>query len=167
MHPIDQLTAEHRIIEKVLDALDCAASRDMPLSFYEDAVDFIANFADGCHHAKEEERLFPVLERKGIPREQGPIGVMCSEHVLGRRYVQTMREMIAAKDIEGLRQEALEYVALLRAHIAKEDTILFPMGRNCLDDSDLAELCASFDEVAPKPEYEQLAEELLAQAGGC
>jgi len=46
LDPIQELMDEHRIIEKVLTALTAAAHQEVPLEFYERAVDFIANFAD-------------------------------------------------------------------------------------------------------------------------
>jgi hemerythrin-like domain-containing protein len=121
LDPIQELMDEHRIIEKVLTALTAAADQEVPLEFYERAVDFIANFADKCHHSKEEERLFPVLEEKGIPREAGPIGCMCEEHEIGRGHVQAIRELIKAGDLAGLRRESLNYVGLLRSHIQNKD----------------------------------------------
>lgn len=169
LDPIQELMDEHRIIEKVLTALTAAADQELPLEFYERAVDFIANFADKCHHSKEEERLFPVLEEKGIPREAGPIGCMCEEHEIGRGHVQSMRELLKAGDLAGLRRESLNYVGLLSSHIQKEDNVLFPMGRNVLSKVELEQLRAKFDEVEDPGQchhyYSNLAEELLAQVG--
>lgn len=167
--PIQELMDEHRIIEKVLAALTTAANQEVSLEFYEKAVDFIANFADKCHHGKEEERLFPVLEEKGIPRETGPIGCMCDEHEIGRGHVQRMRELIKGGDLEGLRRESLNYVELLRSHILKEDNILFPMGRGVLSEVELERLRVMFDEVEQgrqsQQHYGSLADELLAEVG--
>ena len=169
LDPIQELMDEHRIIEKVLTALAAAAEQEVPLEFYERAVDFITNFADKCHHGKEEERLFPVLEEKGIPRDAGPIGCMCDEHEIGRGHVQRMREMIKAGDLAGLRRESLNYVALLRSHIQKEDNVLFPMGRGVLSKAELERLRFKFDEVEHSGQcrrhYNEVAEELLAQVG--
>jgi len=169
LDPIQELMDEHRIIEKVLTALTAAAHQEVPLEFYERAVDFITNFADKCHHGKEEERLFPVLEEKGIPRESGPIGCMCDEHEIGRGHVQSMRELIKAGDLDGLHRESLEYVALLRSHIQKEDNVLFPMGRGVLSKVELERLRFKFDEVEHlgqcRHHYGKVADELLAQVG--
>ncbi|MHC4958231.1 MAG: hemerythrin domain-containing protein [Planctomycetota bacterium] len=169
MHdPISELMDEHRIIEKVLTALEAAADRDMPLDFYERAADFIANFADGCHHAKEEDRLFPVLEQRGIPRQEGPIGVMCDEHEIGRALVKRMRDAVAAGDAASARAASVDYAALLRAHIMKEDQILFPMGRGQLSQADLEALSASFQEVETARLHERWAhvgDDLLRAAG--
>jgi len=167
MDPIEELMNEHRVIEKVLDALVAASDRDMPLDFYRKAVEFITHFADGFHHAKEEGELFPMLEEKGIPRRMGPIGVMCEEHEVARAIVSRMRECIEAKDTGGLRSASLEYVALLRSHIQKEDQVLFPMGRGCLSGNELENLRTRFDgtDQARYEEYKRLGDELAAQVG--
>jgi hemerythrin-like domain-containing protein len=69
------------VILKVLDCFDLAlqqaraggtASREV----FEPFLEFFRGFADKCHHCKEEDRLFPCMEARGIPREGGPIGVM-------------------------------------------------------------------------------------------
>ncbi|MHC4932765.1 MAG: hemerythrin domain-containing protein [Planctomycetota bacterium] len=170
LDPIQELMDEHRVIEQVLTALEAAAElEEISFGFYERAADFIATFADRCHHGKEEDRLFPALEKKGIPRDGGPIGVMCSEHQIGRGHVRRMRELIAGGDLAALKQTSLEYVGLLRQHIHKEDNILFPMGRNCLDASELAALRRGFDEVEQEGQYHarytKVARELLAEVG--
>ena len=168
-HPIETLMSEHRTIEKVLDAVEAAARKDVPSSFYERVLDFLAKYADGCHHAKEEDRLFPVLEQHGIPREGGPIGVMCAEHVLGRNHVKAMRACLEASDVEGLRRESLGYVGLLRQHIQKEDTILFTMARDVLTPDEVTRLEREFAEAqtsaACDADYGRLADELRAEAG--
>lgn len=46
-----------------------------------DIIDIIRNFADGLHHAKEENMFFPALGLKGFSSEQGPVAVMLHEHV--------------------------------------------------------------------------------------
>ncbi len=166
--PIDTLMAEHRIIEKVLDAMELAAEREMPVSFYERALDFLSAFADGVHHAKEEAQLFPVLETHGIPREMGPIGVMCDEHVVGRAHVGRMREQLRLGRRGALCQESLEYVALLRQHIRKEDEVLFQMARQVIRGDDVRRLAGAFDEADghkdPRAAYARVAEALLAEA---
>jgi hemerythrin-like domain-containing protein len=56
------LRNEHRVIEKVLDALERRLHSPIDMTFYQQSLDFLRNFADGCHHAKEEKELFPILE---------------------------------------------------------------------------------------------------------
>jgi hemerythrin-like domain-containing protein len=40
-------------------------------------------YADRQHHVKEEDLLFLELEKKGMPRDGGPVGVMLMEHQFG------------------------------------------------------------------------------------
>ena len=160
--PIQVLMDEHRVIEKVLNALEAAADLEVPVEFYDRALDFCTEFADACHHAKEEDRLFPLLEKRGIPREGGPVGVMCDEHVQGRGYIRQMREAAAAGEYDRVRRVSLMYVGLLREHIQKEDNVLFAMARDVLGREDLEKLGAEF-EAAEQPEcrrYHVVADEL-------
>ena len=165
---VDTLKGEHRIIEKVLDALELAAGREMPASFYGRAIDFLSSFADACHHGKEEDRLFPCLERCGIPREGGPIGVMCAEHVMGRAHIRRMREWLELGRMEDLRSESLEYVALLRQHIRKEDHVLFEMARHVMAPADALRVSREFAKVdgdaRPQQRFGAIADALLAEA---
>ncbi len=165
--PFQELTDEHRIIERGLDALEAAAHRDLPATFYERALDLITNFADRCHHGKEEERLFPLLEAHGVVRDGGPIGVMCDEHEIGRAHVERMQHLLQTGDMAGLRRESLEYVALLRQHIQKEDNVLFPIGRKLLGSEETERLCREFAEVEDglcHEKYGAMADELLIEA---
>jgi hemerythrin-like domain-containing protein len=117
-------------------------------------VEYIRGFADECHHAKEEGYLFPEMEKAGIAREHGPIGVMLAEHACGRRFVGEM-----AGAVPGIRQKgdpqaaeafamaARGYGALLTQHIAKEDHILFPMADARLTPDQQSRLESAFAEV--------------------
>ena len=116
-------------------------------------LEFFRLFADTCHHGKEEELLFPLLEKKGLPRAGGPIGVMLWEHDKGRALV---REMASAGDAyrngdaaSGPRWAlaANGYADLLREHIIKENEILFVMAERMLSDAEQRELAAAFDKV--------------------
>jgi hemerythrin-like domain-containing protein len=148
------LKAEHRVIETVLDALEKLAKtvESSSLADWEKAIDFARNFADKCHHLKEEKLLFPALEERGIPREGGPIGMMLAEHEEGRGYVRAMAAALesAAKDAQAgravLRNKAAAYVRLLRAHIIKEDEVLFQMADAVLSAEDQKTLLREFEE---------------------
>jgi hemerythrin-like domain-containing protein len=117
------------------------------------AVDFFRNFADGCHHSKEEQELFPTLVGHGIPEDGGPIGVMLAEHASGRRFLRGMAaaaERYAKGDAGAktpLVTNALGYIDLLRAHIDKENHILFAMADQVLSTSEQARLYSAFDRI--------------------
>lgn len=165
MQPTQTLMEEHRVIEQVLDCLDrmaeqCANGQRLDTQSAAQALDFFREFADHCHHAKEEDLLFPLLERKGFSREHGPTGVMLREHVLGRRHVAAMAEALTRATAGNPAAEsdfvshARAYSQLLRQHIAKEDHCLFPMADSSLSDTDQQTLSESFEKV----ENEQLGD---------
>jgi len=93
------------------------------------------------------------LERGGVPREGGPIGVMLYEHRLGRELVARLDEELRA--LERGEDEAAaaipsacdEYIQLLRNHIAKENGVLFPMGESVAAEMDVAEVGGSYERV--------------------
>ena len=166
MNAIRILEHEHEAIlfgigltEKALaKALSGDASAKADLG---ELVDFIRGFADACHHGKEEGILFPALEKAGIPNAGGPIGQMLAEHVQGRTFVAAMRAALASGELRTSFAQALSgYAALLRAHIEKENGVLFPMGERVLDLATLEALGAEFDvheeHVMGKGEHERL-----------
>ena len=143
------LRAEHVMILRALDALETLASREAgdeapPPGAWTALVEWLRTFADLRHHAKEERLLFPALEAAGVPGPGGPIEVMLEEHERGRALLRAMREAPAA----GRGARAREYARLLRAHIAKENEILFELADAVLDPAiadDLVRAAAAAD----------------------
>ncbi len=118
-----------------------------------DILDFFHTFADRCHHGKEEDLLFPLLEPKGLPRQAGPVGVMLHEHEAGRGLLRQLAD--GADDYRQDKPEAGQqwaaaargYVALLRQHIIKENDILFRMAEEVLSAQEQQQLATQFDRV--------------------
>lgn len=179
MYPTDLLSQDHRIIERVLASLDQAANRleagaAVRPSYFTDVADFIKGFADGCHHRKEEEYLFPAMEEAGFPRFGGPIGVMLADHDEGRRYTASLRtaaERLAAGDRTALTdvvENARNYVGLLRQHIMKEDNVLFMMAKRALSPETQDGLLEAFRQIdrddAKRAQWIALAETLEQEA---
>jgi hemerythrin-like domain-containing protein len=183
MKPTDILSDEHRVIEQVLACLeriaaDCQAAGRLDGISAEQAVDFFRNFADRCHHGKEEAHLFPAMEAKGFPRDGGPTGVMLHEHDQGRAYVRGMAQAIvgaAAGQREAIArfvENARDYIALLAEHIQKEDHCLFAMADQAFTSDDQARLLDVFHRVEHEEmgagaheKYVTLADELAARWG--
>ena len=46
-------------------------------------IDFIRNYADRFHHAKEEDVLFKALVDNGTPKENSPVAAMLMELLCG------------------------------------------------------------------------------------
>ena len=168
MHPADVLSQEHRIIERRLDELEqqlysIRAGERFPRAFFEEALDFFRHFADGCHHAKEENLLFPRMKERGVPVHGGPIGVMLAEHDQGRGYLRAVRENLDDAEeglpdaLHAVLENAGNYIVMLRQHIQKEDNILFRMAHMVLEPDDVAELTREFDAVEVPERFRQAA----------
>ena len=89
------LVDEHKLILRMLTVLERNAALTQAggyttYQFYLDAVDFIRNYADRFHHAKEEDVLFEALVANGMPRENSPVAAMLLEHDQGRAFVRAM-----------------------------------------------------------------------------
>ncbi len=133
---------------------------------------FARSFIDRCHHGKEERCLFPCLERRGIPREGGPIGVMLYEHELGRKLVRELDELLRSYSEGKTAPETIfskceEYTQLLRQHIAKENNVLFPAGESVAEREDVREVTECYEVIEGKEvgheahkELERMAKEL-------
>ena len=72
MQCIDILMREHRNIERVVTALERVAAHlarggSVRPAFFIEAAGFLADYADGVHHAKEEGVLFGAIVRSGMP----------------------------------------------------------------------------------------------------
>jgi hemerythrin-like domain-containing protein len=71
--------------------------------------------------------------KAGIPEKDGPIGQMLAEHAEGRKLIKGMEAAISgAVDARAFTAAANGYATLLRAHIQKENTVLFPVGEKAL-----------------------------------
>ena len=143
MDAIETLMNEHRVIERVLDGLVAftgevrrkGSTEKEELSRF---VTFIREFADACHHGKEEDILFGAMVEHGFPREGGPVAVMLHEHDQGRALVGILKARVDQQepwtdaDRQEVAQVASGFSDLLRAHIHKEDAILYPMAEQHL-----------------------------------
>ncbi len=175
MNATDILMSEHRIIERVLASLEKASrdlqqGKDVRPGFFLDASDFIKGFADGCHHKKEEDVLFPTMIAAGVPAKSGPVAVMLAEHEAGREYVRAMRS--AAQRLENGDENARGelfaavsgYVQLLRDHINKEDHILFPLAGRVIPVAKQDKVSDDFERVEHEETGEGVHEKYLALA---
>jgi hemerythrin-like domain-containing protein len=114
-------------------------------------IGFLKEFADKCHHGKEEELLFPALAMAGVPERDGPIEIMLSDHSRGRKLIGEMEVALTSKpDLARFTWSAQEYVSLLRNHIQKENERLFPLADQLLTEDQLETLYTGFEEHEEK-----------------
>jgi hemerythrin-like domain-containing protein len=157
-NPIEMLTHEHHYIKKVVAALRTIGDRlqgdsEPNVDQLRRIVRFMREFADRCHHGKEEDLLFPAMEEKGVPESGCPLGALRNDHMHGRKLVTSLREgteSYAAGDRSALQQirSAIDGICeLYPNHIWREDEMVFPMASRIFTQDELADLRRRFETV--------------------
>ena len=171
------LRKDHDLIEKVLKSMWAAVSllkdgKTIPESILAPVIDFTKNFTDVCHHGKEENSLFPELEKKGMPRNMGPIAVMLMEHditrKIARRIEESLQVYLKTGDSSQLVTDMTEYINHVMQHLWKENNRLFMMADMALQDikDQVSQSLSKVEESRLKEigksreDYEKLADDL-------
>ena len=132
----ESLRKDHQLIEKVLKALDSTINllkdgKQIPEQILNPTLDFTQNFADVCHHGKEEEALFPALEKAGMPSHMGPIRMMIIDHQRTKEITghieKASKKYLEKGDADYLIQALELYVQHVTEHLWKENNRLFMM----------------------------------------
>jgi len=154
------LSREHENILKVVNALELKVeqlkNKEIDVDFFRKVIDFIRNYADKFHHAKEEDILFKEFNKCA---EEGcvhcnPIEQMLFEHDEGRKNVKMMESGLDEKNKNKLIEGAKGYSQLIKEHIFKEDNILYPMADNALSDSTKNKMLRKFRVIEDKRKKE-------------
>jgi hemerythrin-like domain-containing protein len=156
MQSIDVLRREHRDLESMLDGLEAAASRlrageSVPADWLLSAVALFEGFGNSCHHAKEEQALFPLLAQYGLGPEISFVRALRAQHETDRAYLLEIKEeaeRLAANDrTAGPRLAVVlrEYVQLLKEHIRIEESYFDGLIGNTMSLADDVQLVEQFD----------------------
>jgi hemerythrin-like domain-containing protein len=172
--------AEHEVILAVVDAIQREADHIRGGSSADDSrvrqmLDFARNFADRCHHAKEERYYFPAVLVYGGQGARGLIDELTAEHAYGRAVLEEIDYVLreddrAAEAIVGERLSS--YAAMLRRHIRKEDERLYQKAGAFLPEAEERALSIGFERLEDvelgsgfHERYHRLAEELSRSSG--
>jgi len=153
--PTEILSEEHQNILKIIDALtkECNAlesGSSLDKLFFEKAIDFIKNYADKFHHAKEENILFVELCKDTVQMHCNPVEQMLYEHDLGRNFVKGIEDGLKDSNKEKIITNARGYAELLKDHIFKEDNILYPMANDALNKKTQQKMLKEFRQIETK-----------------
>jgi len=158
VEPTEVLRQEHEVIKHLLHALTgiaaaVQAGRVVPRADLERAFEIVVEFADKCHHAKEERALFPILS-KASPEEGGLlVRRLEGDHAAVRKLVADMRGLVPAvvAGDAGARsrfaKSARAYATILEEHIFQENTRLLPLMDSALSTDERSALGAEFDRI--------------------
>lgn len=145
--PIQKLVDEHTLIKRLLvlvpDLCDSVnADLDSNREVVLQSVEFIKQFADKFHHAKEEDILFAYA--KG---NTDIVNVMLEDHKKGRYYVKSILLGLETGDASFVAYSLEHYRELLTEHIHKEDEVLYPWMQKGMSVYEIDELEIKFEET--------------------
>lgn len=145
--PMKGLVEEHTVIKRAIAMIAPISGRIGTLGEHERGlvrafVEFVREFADRYHHAKEEDILFTYFDP-----DSDIIKAMRSEHTSGREHMRATLEALDRGDAAEVVRRLAAYGELLTEHIRKEDEILYPWMDRDLTDSQVGQLYARFQEV--------------------
>jgi hemerythrin-like domain-containing protein len=155
---IEMLGREHKIILRVVLGLHGLArrlreGRPVEVSLLREAIEFMRVFADQCHHAKEEELLFPALVLHGVPLHGCPLDALLHEHKEGRRLVGQLGTAVDDLDanLAGASERIVQTIDAIERlypdHIWKEDEMVFPMAARLIPEANQESLFVQFEEA--------------------
>lgn len=153
----DLLLKEHKIILRGLDILDHMADRveqDQPVEprDVETILGFLRVFADEHHQAEEESALFPELMRTSAANK-GPLRQMTFEHDQERSLVEGLEDALRTKKGMEFVHFARRLTELIRTHIRKEDSILFPIVERSLSAEQDEHVMAQLRQFQMSPDF--------------
>lgn len=152
MKATEILSNEHQHILQVIELItkkcdELESGQDLDKVFFEMMIDFIRNYADKFHHAKEEDILFVEMQKNQDAMHCNPIEQMLYEHNLGRGFVARAEDGLKTNNKSKILENMRGYTALLRDHIFKEDNILYPMINETLDEESQKLILEKFEQV--------------------
>ena len=154
MDSTEILKKEHERILLVVDALETKcenfeSEKKVDKDFFRKSIDFIRNYADKFHHAKEEDILFKEFVKSAEKEEVhcNPVEQMLYEHDLGRDFVKGIENGLDEHDDEKIIKNARGYIQLIREHIFKEEGILYSMADEALSKEVQTEMLRKFEDI--------------------
>ena len=151
MEALRIISEEHRNLWRIASTLDSvaeemAAGQPVESAFFSAIFDYIQEFMDGCHHAKEDEYLFPCLRQRSA-EAAAVLDRLQAEHRNGPEILKALRTQLAAAAGSG--NEAFlaalrTYTQSLRNHIRTEEKDCIPLAREVLLPEDWRDIDRAF-----------------------
>ncbi len=159
MHPfLQELMKDHERIKAALDKFETSViamkEKGITREISESLKEFFQFFSEEfiAHDKREEKGLFPLLAKKLIKKGEhshGPVpttsvDVMEDDHLKAVQLTavifnffglasQLKDEVSHALVMDAAIEQSFQLVELMRLHIFREDTILFPLAHQCME----------------------------------
>lgn len=156
-HPVKILMEEHNILLKLALELKelsyfLVKSNNIPEKEMEKLKSIIHQFKDSeSHYVREENVLFPYLEKHGITQ---PPMIMWSEHQEIRKIknqlynlVENVSHLQKMEFFKELKDLSVKIEALLQSHFLKENNVLFPASLKVITQEEWIEIKNGFAEI--------------------
>jgi hemerythrin-like domain-containing protein len=180
MRPTEELVAEHdavlvalRILHKLQDHVSVGAENAS--THLEQLLEFFSGFLDCCHHSKEEDVLFPEIERYGSPGQSASLSALLADHQAGRARVGAMNDGLErlrrgdTQAVAAIREHGRGFRDLLTMHIAEENDQVFPIADQIIPPeaaSDMAERFATVERERVGPGRHEAYHHMLQDLAG-
>jgi hemerythrin-like domain-containing protein len=151
-NPIQTMLEEHEIIcntESIIESLDhyWATYPEEYAEIITTLIAFFREYADGYHHHKEEDVLFPAIKNHPDFVLQEIITEFEQHHDDFRDYTKEIEEAITEGNYEKSYQELNNYLQDLLDHIAAENDELFVLAETLLEEEDLETIFFKFKDI--------------------
>ncbi len=122
------LQYEHGILRQVLDVLAEVIKEDRAAAKRDDVkelLDFLYEFVDRFHHAKEEEFFFSVVLEQ-FPRFKEEVDGIYDDHVQARGMLEDAIKALDENDWTAMAESCRALVRHMTAHVELEEDYIFP-----------------------------------------
>lgn len=153
-HPVDELLAEHHIMDAALAAMERETRRlsvhhDLRPEAWRDVVDFIGNYVYQVHRRKEENGLFEayrtLLQGQGVGH--GTVDLVAADHGQATNMTVALVNGVGEGDWEKVLRASHMYLRVARDHLIREEQEIFEQARAAFDDDAVAALKIRFGEL--------------------
>jgi len=151
-NPIQTMLDEHEVIcqtEGIIENIDKLWETD--LDKYKETVTilitFFREYADGYHHRKEEDVLFPEINKHPDFVLQEIIEEFETHHEDFRDYTVEIENAIGDNDFEKSYKELNNYLQDLLDHIGAENDELFVLAETLMDEDELETIYFKFKDI--------------------
>jgi len=151
-NPIQTMLDEHELISDVEDVIiNLNNSWENDSEEYKknvkSLITFFREYADGIHHRKEEEVLFPAICNHPEFILNEIIDELKQHHEDFREYTHEIEEALEEKDYERSYKKLNNYLQDLLDHIAVENDELFVLAETLLDEDELETIYFKFMDI--------------------
>ncbi len=177
MDSIKLMMEEHQYILRMLAVVRNACygilkGEEINYEDFDQMIDFIRNYADAHHHGKEEKLLFhEMVTHLGALGNKLITHGMLVEHDSGRLFIQELRaalDRVKSGDDESrldVIANAISYTHLLKRHIDKEDTVVYPFAQRQLAPEIIEQVnqdTVAFEKAALEKDTKNYYEQMVA-----